>query len=77
MGHDLFNTENGNIIYRDGSFINGNYYYMSESNNFYDLSSGKKLSEDKKLNNEKVNYLNQLKYSDDLLKHNLLKKWLK
>ncbi|WP_446898804.1 LTA synthase family protein [Clostridium sp. LBM24168] len=76
MGNDLFNEKKGVTIYRDGSFIYGKCYYMSENNTYYDIATGLKLPETEELMQEKQSVLNQLEYSDDILKHNLLETWL-
>lgn len=75
MGKDLFNPKDEKVIFRDGSFTDGKYYYISQTNTYYDLSSDEKIPENDDLKNKKENALNQLEYSDDILKHNLLKKF--
>lgn len=75
MGKDLFNSEQKNIVFRDGSFTDGNYYYLSQTDTFYDMSTNKKVEENDDLKNKKENAINQLEYSDAILKHNLLKKF--
>ncbi|MBA5849828.1 LTA synthase family protein [Clostridium sp. cel8] len=77
MGNDLFNEKNPKVIYRDGSFIDGDYYYMSENNSYYNMTTGAKIKENTELKKKKQMYLKQLQYSDDILKHNLLKNWIK
>lgn len=75
MGKDLFNSEQKNVVFRDGSFTDGNYYYLSQTDTFYDMSTNKKIEENEDLKNKKENAINQLEYSDAILKHNLLKKF--
>jgi phosphoglycerol transferase MdoB-like AlkP superfamily enzyme len=75
MGKDLFNSSQGKVIFRDGSFIDGKYYYLSQKNIYYNMSTGEKINENDMLKNEKENALRQLQYSDEILKHNLLKKF--
>jgi Phosphoglycerol transferase and related proteins, alkaline phosphatase superfamily len=75
MGKDLFNPKDENVVFRDGSFTDGKYYYVSQTNTYYDMSTGEKIQENDDLKNKKENALNQLGYSDDILKHNLLKKF--
>lgn len=75
MGKDLFNPKDEKVVFRDGSFTDGKYYYVSQSNTYYDMSTGEKIQENDDLKNKKENALNQLEYSDDILKHNLLKKF--
>lgn len=75
MGKDLFNPKDKNVVFRDGSFTDGKYYYLSQTNTYYDMSTGEKILENDDLKNKKENALNQLEYSDDILKHNLLKKF--
>ncbi|WML35557.1 LTA synthase family protein [Clostridium sp. OS1-26] len=75
MGKDLFNSKEGNVIFRDGSFIDGKYYYMAQTNTYFDMITEEKIDENEDLKNKKENSLNQLEYSDEILKHNLLKKF--
>lgn len=75
MGKDLFNSKEGNVIFRDGSFTDGTYYYMAQTDTYYDISSGEKVTETDALKNKKEDNINQLNYSDDILKHDLLKKF--
>lgn len=75
MGKDLFNSKEGKVIFRDGSFTDGIHYYLAQTNTYYDLSTGKKASESDDLKNKKDDAINQLNYSDDILKHDLLKKF--
>lgn len=74
MGKDLFNSTQGKIIYRNGSFIDGNYYYMSENNTYYNMKTGSKIPETKTLLEKRQSVLDELEYSDSILKHNLIKK---
>lgn len=75
MGKDLFNSNDKNVVFRDGSFTDGKYYYLSQTDTFYDMSTDEKVEENDDLKNKKENALNQLEYSDNILKHNLLKKF--
>lgn len=75
MGKDLFNSKEGNVIFRDGSFIDGKYYYMAQTNTYFDMITEEKIDENEDLKNKKENSLNQLEYSDEILKHNLFKKF--
>lgn len=75
MGEDLLNTGSGNVIFRDGSFINDSVYYSSQNNTYYNVKTGEKISETDLLKDKKEDTLNKLNYSDSILKHNLLKKF--
>lgn len=75
MGRDLFNSKEGNIVFRDGSFTDGNYYYIAQTNTYYNLSTGRKIPETENLKNKKEDAINRLDYSDEILKHDLLKKF--
>lgn len=75
MGKDLFNSKNGNVFFRNGSFTDGNTFYLSESNTYYDIKSGNIISETPLMQDKKETVLTELQYSDILLKHNLLKKF--
>lgn len=72
MGKDIFNSNNPMVIFRNGSFTNGNIFYISWNDKFYNMNTGKHISSSsnlKKLENEANN---ELGYSDDILNHNLL-----
>ncbi|WP_315119639.1 LTA synthase family protein [uncultured Clostridium sp.] len=73
MGKDLFNSKEGKVIFRNGSFTDGKVFYLSSDNSFYDMNTGNKISENDKLTNFKESVINQLEYSDLILKYNLLK----
>lgn len=75
MGKDLFNSKEGKVIFRNGSFTNGNVFYLSQKDSYYNIKSGEKLEEDDSLKNIKEATINQLEYSDLILKHNLIKKF--
>lgn len=75
MGKDLFNSKDGKVIFRDGSFTDGKNYYSSQTNTYFDISTENKIDENEDLKNKKENALNQLEYSDEILKHNLFKKF--
>lgn len=73
MGNDLFSPKE-NVIFRNGSFVNGNIYYDSSKNYFYDTSKGEIIIPSPSLEEEKLKVLEELKYSDEILDHNLLSK---
>ncbi|MBE6069512.1 MAG: LTA synthase family protein [Clostridium lundense] len=73
MGKDLFNTKEGLTIFRNGSFTDGNIFYLSQQNTYYDIKSSSVIPETPEIKNKKESVLNQLEYSDLILKHNLLK----
>lgn len=75
MGKDLFNSKDEKVIFRDGSFTDGKHYYAAQTNTYFDMSTEKKIDENEDLKNKKENALNQLEYSDEILKHNLFKKF--
>lgn len=75
LGSDLFNPNDKDIIFRNGSFTDGNAFYISWTNTYYDIKSGKKISETNKLKALKDKTLTELQYSDDILNHNLIKKF--
>jgi len=75
MGRDLLNTTAGDVILRDGSFISEDAYYNAQDNVYYDVKTGKVLQPTVKLLNEKAGVLNKLNYSDNILKHDLFKKF--
>lgn len=74
MGRDLYNAKDRSVIFRDGSYTDGNIFYVSQSNSYYNLSSGSKISETTELKDKTDHVTNQLEYSDDILNHDLFKK---
>ena len=77
MGKDILNPTNQKVIFRNGSFTDGNIFYISWDDKFYNISTGKHIyanSQLRKLQNEADD---ELSYSDDILNHNLLKKYNK
>ncbi|KHD36177.1 alkaline phosphatase [Clostridium acetobutylicum] len=75
LGTDLFASKNRNVIFRNGSFTDGNVFYVSWTNTYYDIKTGSVIPESTKLKQEKDNALTQLEYSDNTLNHNLIKKF--
>lgn len=75
LGKDMLNSSTGTVNFRDGSFTDGKSFYVATTNSYFDVSTEQKISETDTLKDEKQNALNQLGYSDDILKHNLLKKF--
>ncbi|MBU5483342.1 LTA synthase family protein [Clostridium sp. MSJ-11] len=73
MGKDLFNSKEGKVIFRNGSFTNGEVFYLSQDNSFYDMNTGNKIPENEKLTAFKESVINELEYSDLILRYNLLK----
>ncbi|MFL0246867.1 LTA synthase family protein [Candidatus Clostridium stratigraminis] len=75
FGKDLFNSTDETVIFRNGSFTDGNIYYYSPNNTYYNIKTGAVTAEDNNLKVKKDNVQIQLEYSDDILKHNLIKKY--
>lgn len=75
LGQDILNTatDDKKVIFRDGSFTDGKVYYASSTNTYYDIKTGKKISETPELKKKRIEYTNELSYSDDILNHNLIK----
>ncbi|KAJ49896.1 phosphoglycerol transferase MdoB-like AlkP superfamily enzyme [Clostridium tetanomorphum] len=73
FGKDILNTSEEKVVFRNGSFTDGKIFYVSWTNTYYDIKSGKIISETPELKIMKENALKQLKYSDDILNHNLIK----
>ncbi|PJI06891.1 MULTISPECIES: LTA synthase family protein [Clostridium] len=76
LGTDLFGSKNRNVIFRNGSFTDGNVFYVSWTNTYYDIKTGNTIPETAELKAKKDNALSQLQYSDDALNHNLIKKFI-
>lgn len=75
LGKDLFNHKDGKVTFRNGSFSDGKIFYISPLNSYLNISTGEKIEEDDTLKNLKEKTINELEYSDLILKHNLLKKF--
>lgn len=75
LGKDLFNAKDSTVIFRNGSFTDGNVYYYSPTDTYYDIKTGGKAVVDDNIKAKKDNSQMQLEYSDDILKHNLIKKY--
>lgn len=75
LGHDLFNTKNETVMFRNGSFTDGTTFYVSWTNTYYDIKTGNIVPETAQLRNLKDKTLVNLEYSDDILNHNLIKKF--
>lgn len=73
LGSDLLNSKNSSVVFRNGSFTDGNVFYLSGTSTYYDLTNGEKIDETEELKSKKTARLKELEYSDDILKHNLLK----
>lgn len=73
MGKDMFNSTEGKLIFRNGSFTDGNVFYLAPSDTYYDIKSGNVIKPNNDLKNKKEDALNELEYSDEILKHNLIK----
>lgn len=73
LGSDLLNTKNSTVVFRNGSFTDGKVFYLSSNSTYYDYTGGEKLNETEDLKAERTARLKELEYSDEILKHNLLK----
>lgn len=73
FGKDILNSDNGKVVFRNGSFTDGNVFYVSWTNTYYDIKSGKQIEETDQLAKMKEEYNKELQYSDDILNHNLIK----
>lgn len=73
FGKDILNSDNGKVVFRNGSFTDGNIFYVSWTNTYYDIKSGKQIEETDQLAKMKEEYNKELQYSDDILNHNLIK----
>lgn len=73
FGKDILNSDNGKVVFRNGSFTDGNVFYVSWTNTYYDIKSEKQINETDELNKMKEKYNKELQYSDDVLNHNLIK----
>lgn len=76
LGKDMLNSTEGDVKFRNGSFTDGNTFYVSWTNTYYDTKSKKVILSTPSLEAKKNTTLTELQYSDDILNHNLLKKFL-
>lgn len=77
FGKDMLNSSTGKVVFRNGSFTDGNVFYVSWTNTYYDIKTGKVIAETEELKNKKEQYTKELQYSDDILNHNLIKEFSK
>ncbi|AYD41468.1 LTA synthase family protein [Clostridium fermenticellae] len=77
FGSDIFNTKDNLVVFRNGSFTDGKVFYLSQLDKYYDIKTGEAISENSKILNEKSLTQKELEYSDDILNHNLIKKFNK
>lgn len=75
FGKDIMNTNTQYVLFREGSFTDGKVFYISWANLYYDIATGKPIAETPELKKKKEEILNDLSYSDDILNHNLIKKF--
>ncbi|AJA48334.1 lipoteichoic acid synthase 2 [Clostridium pasteurianum DSM 525 = ATCC 6013] len=76
LGKDMLNSSTGDVNFRSGSFTDGNAFYVSWTNTYYDVKTKKVIPSTPALEAKKETTLTELQYSDDILNHNLLKKFL-
>lgn len=76
LGKDLLNSTEGDVKFRNGSFTDGNAFYVSWTNTYYDTKTKKAIPSTPALEAKKNTTLTELEYSDDILNHNLLKKFI-
>lgn len=76
FGRDIFNNDDRLVVFRSGSFTDGKVFYSSSSNKYYDMESNEEIQETPELKNKKLNAQIELNYSDTLLDHNLIKKFI-
>lgn len=73
FGKDLLNSNSNKVVFRSGSFTDGNVFYISWTNTYYDIKTGSIIPETDELKKKKEEYTKELGYSDDILNHNLIK----
>ena len=76
FGTDLLNSKTNTVMFRNGSFTDGNSFYVSYTDTYYDVASKKTIAPTKQLTNLKNKTHTILEYSDDMLNHNLIRKFL-
>lgn len=73
FGKDILNSENKDLIFRNGSVTDGKVFYVSWADTWYDIESGVIIDETEELRKKKAGALTELNYSDNILNHNLIK----
>ncbi|MBP1743985.1 MAG: ltaS [Firmicutes bacterium] len=72
FGKDILNSGSQKVIFRNGSFTDGNTFYMSGSNTYYDIATEQIVAETDQLKAAKEQAMNELNLSDNLLNHDLI-----
>jgi lipoteichoic acid synthase len=73
FGKDILNSGSQKVVFRNGSFTDGNVFYISGSNAYFDMATGETTAETDQLKSEKEEAMKELNLSDNLLDHNLIK----
>lgn len=76
FGKDLLNSSSNVVSFRNGSFTDGNVFYVSYADTYYDIKTKKVIPDTPKFEAMKNNTITDLEYSDDILNHNLLKTFI-
>lgn len=63
------------VIFRNGSFTDGNIFYISSTDSYYDMKTGKVVKPTEEMIKKKNDYSDELQYSDDILNKNLIKEF--
>jgi lipoteichoic acid synthase len=72
LGKDMLNSYKGKVIFRNGSFTNGDIFYIASEDRYYDIKNGEEIHKTEELNHMKNEYMEDLQYSDDLLNKDLI-----
>ncbi|MDW8801974.1 LTA synthase family protein [Clostridium sp. A1-XYC3] len=73
FGKDILNCNGDKVLFRNGSFTDGNVFYISWTNTYYDIKTGKVIEETEELKKKKEDFSKELQYSDETLNQNLIK----
>lgn len=73
FGKDILNPSDETVIFRNGSFTDGDIFYISWNDKFYNISSGEEIPSTDQLLKLQEAADAELSYSDDVLNHNLIK----
>lgn len=71
MGQDLLSSENGFVVFRNGSYVTDNIAYISNSNTAYDVKTGETLQKES-YEVEKSMAERYLDYSDAIMEFDLI-----
>jgi lipoteichoic acid synthase len=73
FGKDMLNSSSQKVVFRNGSFTDGKTFYISWTDQYYNISTGQTIAETDEMKAEKEQAMQEMSLSDNLLDHNLIK----